>query len=156
MKINSSLSDHSLVLFDISIKTSEDPEPIVNPYDFKIFEYDFSKDGQAWEDFYDAVNSFDVDSLSHLQPEEQLDKMYSLIEVEAEKYLDKKHSFRKTGEKDKFIPDNVRKMLRRKLKLSKRFMASDNWLRNHETIQEIEKVESKKRGKGKEGVIRRV
>ena len=90
-------------------------------------------------------------------------KMYSLIEVEAEKYLDKKHSFRKTGEKDKFIPDNVRKMLRRKLKLSKRFMASDNWLKNHETIREIEKVELslkdeyyKKRAKEENRVLEKI
>ena len=47
--------------------------------------------------------------LSQLQPEDQLSEMYRLIEEEAEKYLEKKHCFKKSGEKKRFIPDNVRK-----------------------------------------------
>ena len=85
------------------------------------------------------MGSFDVESISGLQPEEQLEALYNLLETKAEEHLEKKHCFKSSGqEKKKFIPDNVRKFLRRKLKLSKRFLTSNNWIKNHEVIEEIE------------------
>ena len=57
MMVNSNLSDHNLVFFDIDIKNSEAPELTRNPYDYRIFEYDFSKEDQAWEDFYGFPSS---------------------------------------------------------------------------------------------------
>ena len=93
--------------------------------------------------YYD-VDCFDVESLSGLQPEEQLEALYQLLETKAEEHLEKKHCFKTKGqEKKRFIPDNVRKLLRRKLKLSKIYLTSNSWLKNHEVIEEIESIEEK-------------
>ena len=142
--INSKLSDHNLVKFAVNIVVNESSEKIVNPYDYKIFEYDTSNDDEAWSKFYQEVDNFDVNTISGLQPEEQLEALYNLLEAKAEKYLEKKHCFKTSGqEKKKFIPDNVRKLLRRKLKLSKRYLTSNSWVKNHEVIEEIETIEDK-------------
>ena len=142
--INSKLSDHNLVKFGVNIVVNESPVTVTNPYDYRIFEYDTSKDDEAWNKFYQDVDSFDVDAISELQPEEQLEILYKLLETKAEEYLERKHCFKTSGqEKRKFIPDNVRKLLRRKLKLSKRYLESNSWTKNHEVIEEIEAIEDK-------------
>ena len=90
------------------------------------------------------MDSFDVESLTGFQPEEQLEALYNLLETKAEEHLEKKHCFKSSGqEKKKFIPDNARKLLRRKLKISKRFLFSNNWVKNHKVIKEIESIEDK-------------
>ena len=67
----------------------EAPEPTLNPYDYKIFEYNTSKDDEAWGNFFHEVNSFEVDTLVDLQPEGQLRAMYQFLEAKAEEFLEK-------------------------------------------------------------------
>ena len=68
-----------------------------------------------WECFCNEVNSINLEEISHLQAEEQLEFYYNLVDSSAEKYLDKKHGFvDKNGKKRRFIPDNIRKLLRKK------------------------------------------
>ena len=42
--------------------------------------------------------------------------------------------------KKRFIPDNIRKLLRNKLKLSKGRLDSDDWRKNHGIIEKISAV----------------
>ena len=60
-----------------------------------------------------------------------------------EKFLEKKRQFQKEEEKvkRKFIPANIRKLLRRKSKLSKRILSSNDWIKNHKIMEEIEEIE---------------
>ena len=44
----------------------------------------------------------------------------------------------KTTLKKKFIPDYIRKLLRKKLELSKQKLASDNWKMNPKVLEELE------------------
>ena len=46
-----------------------------------------------------------------------------------------------TGRKRHYIPNYVRKLLRKKLKLSKNYMESNDWKKNYEIHENISEVE---------------
>ena len=97
MYVNCKLSDHNLVEFKIDIKADVYQDPIVNPYGYNIFEYNFTKDDDTWGISYEEVDGFDVESLTDLQSEDQLRAIYRLLEDKAEIHLEKIHCFKEPG-----------------------------------------------------------
>ena len=78
-----------------------------------------------------------------MEAEDQLQTMYDLFNEAAEIHLVRKKVFdHENGVKRKFIPDYIRKLLRKKLKLSKRKLDSDNWRENHRIIEQIEAIDN--------------
>ena len=67
-----------------------------------------------------------------------------MIDKLAKKHLVKKSSFREgDGVSKKKIPTNVRRLLRKKLKLSKKRFASSDWFVNNCIEEQIEEVDLK-------------
>ena len=96
----------------MNIEPSYEYDTISNPYKYKIYEYDTAIEGEAWENFYNEINSVNLDEISHLPAEDQLEFLYNLVDASADKFLDKKHGFiNKEGKKRRFIPDNIRKTI---------------------------------------------
>ena len=86
--------------------------------------------------------AIDISIIENFSPEEQVEFFYNQLELNAEAFLPKKYGFERKGEKKrKFIPDRIRKLLRKKLKLSKQNMNSSSWIKNHKNVEELEKVE---------------
>ena len=56
--------------------------------------------------------------------------------------LQKKRQYQEKHEKvkRKFIPSKVRKLIRRKDKLSRRILQSDSWVKNYKMMEEIENI----------------
>ena len=67
--------------------------------------------------------------------------LYDIVDKTAEKFLFKKKKFAQNKPKIKKIPNNVRKLLRKKLKLSKKLLSSENWRFNHDVKLKIENIE---------------
>ena len=75
--------------------------------------------------------------------DEMIEMMYKHMNDGCELFLEKKRIFQTTEEKKgkKFIPQNVRKLLRRKMKLSNKLLKSADWKANYKTLEELEEVE---------------
>ena len=139
---NRCISDHSLIEFSIDLENKDKHIPIKNPYQYKICEYDVSIENEGWSEFYEAMCAIDISIIENFSPEEQVEFFYNQLELNAEAFLPKKYGFERKGDKKrKFIPDRIRKLLRKKLKLSKRNMNSLSWVKNHKNVEELEKVE---------------
>ena len=78
-----------------------------------------------------------------MTPEEQLECMYDLVDSAAEKFLIKKKIYdTENNIKKKFIPGNVRKLLRKKLKLSKKKLSSKDWRVNHNIMEKLDDIDN--------------
>ena len=141
--VNRSISDHDLIEFSMDLNNNkENHVPSQNPYEYKICEYEISDDCEGWNDFYQAIDGYDLSEIENISAEEQVETFYQILEKNAEIFLPKKYGFERKGEKKrKFIPDNIRKLLRKRLKLSKKKLTSNSWVKNHRNIEKLEKVE---------------
>ena len=151
--INKKLSDHNTVEANLNFSYNQEnkDEKAVNPYSTKLFEYDSKgADDEDWERFSEHVGFLDPgEELSGKKPKEILEKIVVILEKAAEVCLKKKPEFenkdRNEGgfKKGTFIPKRVRKLLRKKEKLSKKVMKSNSWMKNFDTMKELEDVEAK-------------
>ena len=98
-----------------------------NPYDNIVYEYDTMTEGPEWDNFIEYIDDFDY-SDADMDADVYLESMYDRINEGCKLYLQKKRQFQSEHEKvkRKFIPANVRKLIRRKDKLSKRILKSDS------------------------------
>ena len=67
--------------------------------------------------------------------------MYKVVDEAAEIYLEKKKIFGGEMKTRRNIPTYVRRIIRKKLELSKKFLMSDPWLENYRIQEKIENVE---------------
>ena len=135
------MSDHDLVIFNMNMDNNiKNKDNYKNPYKYKIFEYDVSCEDDKWNNFYNEIDNFDVESIEDMSAEQQLEQMYRVIEESCENNLNKKFGF--AEKKRKIIPNNVRILFRKKLRLSKRNLVSDDWNINHKVIEQLEEVEN--------------
>ena len=143
MYVNEHLSDHNLIIFkyEKSIEYDNNGEK-TNPYLNKIFEYEIDYDSDNWKNFDEYLCNFDIDTIDNLEAEDQIDIMYKIFDEAAEMFLNKKKDYDYENKvKKRFIPNNIRKLLRKKLKLSKRNLSSDNWKTNHKISEKLESVD---------------
>ena len=118
--INKKISDHNLM--NITIKSgNSDKESVrrVNPYSNIIYEYDTDSIGDEWNNFENAITNEDWDINANLPSEDQILKLYELLNDNAIKFLKKKKCFEDSmmKEKRKYIPTVGKRLFRKKLKL---------------------------------------
>ena len=88
------------------------------------------------------ICNYDIDSINNLDAEDQLDIMYNLFDEAAELHLVRKKIIdHDNSVKRKFIPENIRKLLRKKLRLSKGKLDSNYWRKYHKLIEKIENID---------------
>ena len=114
-------------------------------------------------EFQNFLMELDDSELDEMEPNDQVRRMYEWVDEAAEKFLNKKKRFSEDKSKVRQIPTNLRRLLRKKLKLSKRCLTSSSWQTNHEIKMEIEEVErelyvhyEERRGKVEREAIERI
>ena len=149
--VNNKLSDHNTLEINMNFSYNQEvkEEKVANPYYTKIFEYDTANaDEEDWERFKQYIEEVDAESeFEKLKPNEILKKIYTILEKAADICLKKKKEFEEDKEgvqkKRSFIPSKVRKLMRKKEKLSKKVMASKAWTKNYDTMMKLIEVETK-------------
>jgi hypothetical protein len=151
--VNSKLLDHNTVDTNLNFSYNQEKKDkkVVNPYNTKIFEYNTKEaDDEDWERFAQHVGYLDPEEkLSGKKPTEMLKKIYAILEKASEVCLKKEADFEEDDKdeikkkKGSFIPKRVRKLMRKKEKLSKQVMQSNSWMKNFDKIKELEDVEAK-------------
>ena len=80
--------------------------------------------------------------MDDMEADEMLEEYYCEVDKLVEKHLVKKKSFLdEDGVSRKKIPMNVRRLLHKKLKLSKKRFVSNSWLDNHKILEQIEEAD---------------
>ena len=97
---------------------------------------------EQWEIFNNELEMVDLDFMRSIDVDSQVDLLYSALSFAANKAFNVKQKFMevKNDVKRKFIPNEVRKLLRKKLKLKKKILMSDKWTKNLRVEEELEKV----------------
>ena len=147
--VNKKLSDHSTinVSLNFTLNAEKEEEKVMNPYSTKLYEYETNNaTDKEWGRFEYVLNNIDENELlADEKPEEQLSRIVKTLEEVADLCLRKKEAFsNETVEKKKrrFIPKQIRTLMRRKEKLSERMMKSRSWHKNYKTFKELEDIET--------------
>ena len=160
--VNKKLSDHNTIeiRLNFTFNNVEKEEKVKNPYTTKIFEFDTENASEEqFKRFEHLMDQFDEDKLDDLNPDEQLDVIFKVMEEAVEKTIPRKKMFEEINEIDKlnkkssnnFIPKTVRTLMKRKSKLSKKILNSKNWYKNYQVYLELEEVENDLDNHYKEG-----
>ena len=142
--VNNSLSDHNMVIlkYEKSVINDENKTNI-NPYMNKIYEFEIEYDSENWRKFDQYICEYDISTIDDMSAEEQISEMYRLFDDAVEMFLERKKIYDHENKvKKKFIPDNIIKLLRKKLKLSKRRLDSDDWRKNHKIMEQISDIDN--------------
>jgi hypothetical protein len=140
-EIDPKLSDHNVLIFNLN-ENDEVPDRVkyVNHYLTDLIKYnveDASK--EEWEVFTDRMENTDMDFLKAMDVDSQVDYLYQALEDAARAAFSIKERFTNKP-KRRYIPQEVRKLLRRKSKLSKRILSKSNWVQNMKIMEELEDV----------------
>ena len=116
-----------------------------------MYEYNLRDvDDEDWEKFEAILDALNYEEKSvNLSVEKKLEMLYNMLEDTTDIMMDKKKEFTNEEEKEddgikktkNFIPKKVRKLMRRKKKLSERMFTSKLWQRNLKVEEELESVE---------------
>ena len=150
--VNSSLTDHFTIQFSMNFSFKEEKEEkATNPYSTKVYEYNLrDADDEDWEKFEAILDALNYEEKSvNLSVEKKLEMLYKMLEDTTDIMMDKRKEFTNEEEWDdeekretkNFIPKKVRKLMRRKKKLSERMFSSKLWQRNLKVEEELEAVE---------------
>ena len=124
---------------------------MLNPYSTKIYEYETNKaTDKEWTRLDYVLQNINAEELLHdKEPEEQLSRIIKTLEEAADLCLRKKEAFLKENidengplNKRKFIPKQIRRLIRRKEKLSDRMTKSRCWQKNYKVYKELEEIET--------------
>ena len=151
--VNKKLSDHSTIKINLNFtfNTETKDEKVLNPYSTKIYEYETNKaTDKEWTRFDYVLQNINAEELLHdKEPEEQLSRIIKTLEEAADLCLRKKEAFLKENidengplKKRKFIPKQIRRLIRRKEKLSDRMTKSRCWQKNYKVYKELEEIET--------------
>ena len=142
--VNNKLSDHHLltVALNFSYNTT------------KVFEYKLAEASENdWKRFDSVLKQISSDfeeETRELDVEKKLEKMYEHVERATKIVFPKKEAFEERDESEaetlpkkpqNKIPMRIRKLMRRKKKLSSKILASTSWQKNYVTMMELRKVE---------------
>ena len=152
--VNSMLSDHFTICINLSLKESTNPQSQQQKnYHFsKIAESNLKEaDEEDWFRLNLMFNQINWESiLEELSPDEALNKFISVLEENVEIVFKKQKRFQADGKEEngekKFISNNkiprpIRKLMRKKCKLSKAIMKTkscNRYLKMRESIEDIE------------------
>ena len=136
------MSDHEMVLADLNIsKTIDDNQRRVNHCmtDFVTYNIEDATDEQI-DDFNNLLMNIDYEFMSSLDNNAQVDFMYKVLQDAAGKVFNVKEAFKDKNDENRrkrFIPKDVRNLLRRKIKLNKKVLSKDKWWENLKIQEEI-------------------
>ena len=139
--INKKISDHNLMTIrcDYDIKNVED-NVRKNCYMRSIYEYDINVNHDGWKHFYENICNISSEYLDDLSHDDLIEYLYQLVDDNAKKFLEKKKCFSESISKRK-IPIKIRRLLRKKARLSKKVLSSSSWRKNYSIQEELENVE---------------
>ena len=81
---------------------------------------------EGWNLFYDCINQVNNETLDSLSHDELLEYLYNLVDDSAEKFLNKKKCFSEAPGSKRKIPIKIRRLLRKKARLSKKYLESSS------------------------------
>lgn len=142
---NDKLSDHAMVLLELmTINDNIEPDKIINHYMTNLIQYDIddASDSQ-WNDFNEILEDCDYELLRSMDLDAQVDYLYKALEMAANKCFNIKSKFKVKSSDDKkvrYIPKEVRNLLRKRIKLNRRLLSNSNWWKNLKTQEELEEV----------------
>ena len=152
--VNSSLTDHFTLQFSMNFnyKTETKEEKATNPYSTKIYEYNTrDADDEDWEKFEAILDALDYEKrANNKNVEEKLNIMLKMFEETTDIMMEKKKEFSDEAENEdgderpdtrNFITKKVRKLMRRKKKLTSKMFTSKLWQKNAKIEEELEAVE---------------
>ena len=140
---DNNLSDHNVIIFDTILSEKENKTKYENHYltDLIKFNIDDATPDQ-WDNFREFLEYFDISIMESMTLNDNMDMLYTVISDCATKSFDIKEKFMNLPSR-RYIPQEVRKLLRRKLKLEKRTLKNKNWKKNLEVENELEEINVK-------------
>ena len=152
--VNKKFSDHNTLEMDLnfSYNSEKKKEKQSNPYHTKVPEYETTNATEEdWMRFAKLLDKVDVEKEfgGRENTYSKTNKFYKLLEATTAIVFKKNKAFEEdkkpeTEVEDKVssnkIPKQIRKLMRRKAKLSKKAL-STSWAKNYKVIKEIEEIE---------------
>ena len=149
--VNSKFSDHFLlkIWLNISYNQSSNEGKREYPYTTILQQFDLENaNDKDWLRFNSLLETVDFEEeTKFMNTKQKLRKFYEVLEGTALEVFKKKKEYDENKSKEEStkpknkIPKRVRQLMKRKSKLSKLILASKQWWKTYEIVEEIEEIE---------------
>ena len=160
--VNNKLSDHYLLTVALNFSYNKEIKvsKVVNPYSTKVYEYKLAEasesDWKRFERILEQISCNFEDETKDFDVEKKLQKLYENVERATKIVFERKEAFKEKDEgygsddnnlesipkkPQNKIPLKIRKLMRKKSKLSSKILSSTSWQKNYATMVELRKIE---------------